>query len=157
MRRALVAACLPLFLFACSDSDNSFNPNPPEPPPAGPTFSADIVWTEFGIPHVTAEDWGSLGYGYGWAYATQNYCVVMAEFVRSAGESSRYLDDGDLELDLVMKLYNTDERIQRIFLDAMPDYLLELGEGYVAGLNRYLADTGVDNLAEGEEGCRGAE
>jgi acyl-homoserine-lactone acylase len=157
MRRVLAAFCLPLFLFACSDSDNTFNPDPPDPPPVGPSFSADIVWTEFGIPHVTADDWGSLGYGYGWAYATQNYCVVMAEFVRSKGESARYLEDGDLNLDLVMKLYNDDARIQRIFIDAMPDYLLELGEGYVAGLNRYLRDTGVDNLAEGEEGCRGAE
>ncbi len=159
MRRVLAAACLPLFLFACSDSNNSFNPNPPEttpPPEVGPTYTADIVWTEFGIPHVTAEDWGSLGYGYAWAYATQNYCVVMAEFVRSAGESARYLEDGDLNLDLVMKLYNTDERIQGI-LDTLPDRILELVEGYAAGLNRYLADTGVDNLAEGEEGCRGAE
>jgi hypothetical protein len=25
----------------------------------------------------------------------------------------------------------------------------------VAGVNRYLAETGVDNLPEGEEGCRG--
>jgi acyl-homoserine-lactone acylase len=65
MRRVLAAFCLPLFLFACSDSDNTFNPDPPDPPPVGPSFSADIVWTEFGIPHVTADDWGSLGYGYG--------------------------------------------------------------------------------------------
>ena len=159
MRRVFATLCLPLFLFACSDSDNTFNPNPepPDPPPAGPTFAADIVWTEFGIPHVTAEDWGGLGYGYGWAYSTQNYCVVMAEFVRSAGESARYLEDGDLSLDLVMKLYNDDERIERIFIDALPDYLRELAEGYVAGINRYLRDTGVDNLAEGEEGCRDAD
>ncbi len=156
MRNVIAALCLPIVLFACSDSDNTFNPNP-NPPPQGPTYSADIVWTEYGIPHVTAEDWGSLGYGYGWSYATQNYCVVMEEFVRSKGESARYLDNGDLNLDLVMKLYNDDERIQRIFFDALPDYLLELGEGYVAGLNRYLRDTGVDNLPEGEEGCRGAD
>ncbi len=157
MRRVFAALVLPLVLFACSDSNDTFVPETPEPPPAGPTFAADIVWTEFGIPHVTAEDWGGLGYGYGWAYSTQNYCVVMAEFVRSAGESARYLEDGDLNLDLVMKLYNDDERIERIFIDALPDYLLELAEGYVAGINRYLRDTGVENLAEGEEGCRDAE
>ena len=157
MRRVLAAFVLPIFLFACSDSNDSFNPNPEPPPAEGPAFAADIVWTEYGIPHVTAEDWAGLGYGYGWAYATQNYCVVMAEFVRSKGESARYLDDGDLNLDLVMKLYNDDERMQRIYFDALPEYLLELGEGYVAGLNRYLRETGVDNLPEGEEGCRGAE
>ncbi|MEP5765208.1 MAG: penicillin acylase family protein [Halieaceae bacterium] len=158
MRRVLAAVFLFPFLFACSDGNDNFSPAAPPPGEVGPTFSADIVWTEYGIPHVTATDWAGLGYGYGYAYATQNYCVVMEEFVRSAGESARYLGaDGDLNLDFVMKLYNTDEVIQRIYFDAQPQRILDLGEGYVAGLNRYLNETGVDNLAEGEEGCRGAE
>ena len=147
-----------LFLQACSDSNDTFNPNPEPPPPEGPSFSAEIVWTEYGIPHVTADDWGGLGYGYGYAFAQHNYCTVMREFVRSNGESARYLgEDGDLNLDLVMKLTNSEERTQEIFVEAMPEYIVQLGEGYVAGLNRYLNETGVDNLAEGEEGCRGAE
>jgi acyl-homoserine-lactone acylase len=161
MFRAIAAFAICSLLLACSDSNDSFNPNPaepPEPPEPEPTFSAEIVMTEFGIPHVTADDWGSLGYGYGYAYATQNYCVAMKEFVRSAGESARYLgDEADLNEDLVMKLYNDDERIQRIWIDAMSDRVISLGEGFVAGLNRYLRDTGVENLAEGEEGCRDAE
>ncbi len=159
MRHLLTALCLPFFLFACSDSDNTFVPEtPPEPPATGPAFSADIVWTEFGIPHITADDWAGLGYGYGYAYATQNFCVVMEEVVRSAGESARYLgDDGDLSLDFVMKLYNTEDVIQRIFIDEQPQRAVDQARGYVAGINRYLRETGVDNLAEGEEGCRGAE
>ena len=150
-----------LFLLACSDSGTTPIPGPSEPDPdpdPQPTFSAEIVWTEFGIPHVTADDWGGLGYGYGYAFAQHNYCVVMAEFVRSEGDSAKYFgDEGDLNLDLVMKLVNSEEFIDEIFIDAMPDNVIELGEGYVAGLNRYLAEVGVDNLAEGEEGCRGAE
>ena len=147
-----------LLLQACGDSDNNPAPAPnPEPPP-GPTFSAGIVWTEYGIPHVTADDWGGLGYGYAYAFAQHNYCTVMREFVRSNGESARYLgEEGDLNVDLVMKLTNSETYIEEIFVRAMPDYLIALSEGYVAGLNRYLRDTGVDNLAEGEEGCRGAQ
>lgn len=149
-------------LLACSDSsDNGGSVTPPEPPPTPeptPTFQAEIVWTEYGIPHITADDWGGLGYGYGYAYAQENYCVAMKEFVRAAGESARYLgDEGNLNEDFVYKLYNDDERIQRIFFDTAPDYAVEIAEGYAAGMNRYLAETGVDNLAEGEEGCRGAE
>jgi len=141
---------------ACSDGNNSFNPNPNPPAPA-PTFSADIVTTEYGIPHVTADDWGGLGYGYGYAYAKQNYCVIMKEYVRAAGESARYLgDEGDLNFDFVMKLYNDADAIARMET-ALSSRMLALGDGYVAGLNRYLAETGVDNLAEGDEGCRGAD
>ncbi len=150
------------FIVACSDGSDSNSaitpPQPPPPPEPALTYEADIVWTEFGIPHVTANDWGSLGYGYGYAYAQENYCVVMKEFVRARGESARYLgDEGDLNDDLVYKLFNDDERIQRIFIDGVPAYVVDLSRGYAAGLNRYLAETGVDNLAEGEEGCRGAE
>lgn len=32
-----------------------------------------------------------------------------------------------------------------------------LTAGFTAGINRYLEETGIDNLAEGEEGCRQAE
>jgi len=143
-------------LSACDN--NGSNVQPVVPPLTDTTYSADIVWTEYGIPHVTAQDWGSLGYGYGYAYAQQNYCVVMKEYVRANGESARYLgDEGDLNADLIFKLFNDDDRIQRIFLDAMPQYVLDLGKGYAAGLNRYLRETGVQNLAEGEEGCRNAE
>ena len=60
-------------LFACSDSsnDNRASVPPPIEPPAEPalTYDAEIVWTEYGIPHITAQDWGSLGYGTGYAYA----------------------------------------------------------------------------------------
>ena len=149
-----------ILLQACSDSNDNVDPNPAPPPDPepGPTFSAEIVWTEYGIPHVTADDWGSLGYGYGYAFAQHNYCVVMKEMVRAEGESAKYFgSEGDLNLDLVMKLTNSNERVEELLAEALPPYLIELAEGYVAGLNRYLRETGVENLAEGEEGCRSAD
>ncbi len=158
--RTLLPAILFTALAACSDSsdDNPAPPEPPEPPEPTITYDAEIVWTTFGIPTVLADDWGSLGYGYGYAYAQENFCVAMKEFVRAAGESSRYLgEEGDLSADLVYKLVNDEATMQRIFFDAMPQHVLDVTAGYTAGLNRYLDETGVDNLAEGEEGCRGAE
>jgi acyl-homoserine-lactone acylase len=148
-------------LSACSESSDSSGSAPDAPPPPAPepelTYVADIVWTEYGIPHISADDWGSLGYGYGYALAQQSYCVVMAEYVRAAGESARYLgEDGDLEDDLVMKLVNDTPRIERLY-QTLPEYFQQNLVGYTAGLNRYLNETGVANLAEGDEGCRGAE
>jgi acyl-homoserine-lactone acylase len=92
----------------------------------------------------------------GYAYARENFCVTMREYVLSAGESTLYFgDDGDFDADLVMRLYNSDARIKRMIEEDLPDYMVENLTGYAAGINRYLAETGVDNLAEGEEGCRG--
>lgn len=149
-----LAASVLAAVVGCSDNNNNSQPLPPVDPEL--SYDAAIVWTEYGIPHVTAADWGSLGYGYAYAYSQQNYCVVMKEIVRANGNSARYLgEEGDLNADFVYKLFNDDERMQRIFIDGQPDYIVELTQGYVAGLNRYLSDTGAENLAEGEEGCRG--
>ncbi len=157
MWRTAVPLLLAALVSACSDDSDSRPPEPLEPPLPELTYQADIVWTEFGIPHVTADDWGSLGYGAGYSYASENYCVAMREYVRANGESARFLgDDGNINDDLVYKLYNRDERVQSM-IDELPDYVVEMLEGYVAGLNRYLRETGVDQLAEGPEGCRGAE
>jgi acyl-homoserine-lactone acylase len=153
MTRILQLTFCILLLQACSDGSGGLNPAPA----TGPTYAADIVWTEYGIPHVSAADWSGLGYGYGYAYAKENYCVIMKEYVRAAGESARYLGaEGDLNFDFVMKLYNDAAAIERMEAALTPE-MLDLGDGYVAGLNRYLNETGVDNLAEGDEGCRGAE
>ncbi len=151
----LFVTFLSVLLIACSDSNNNNNKNNPVDPEL--TYQADIVWTEYGIPHITAQDWGSLGYGSGYALAKENYCVLMKEYVWAKGESARYLgDEGDIDSDFVYKMLNSDERIQRM-IDGVPEHIVELSEGYAAGLNRYLAETGVDNLTDGEEGCRGAE
>ncbi len=140
-----------LLLSACNNSsDNGLS--------IAPTYSADIVWTEYGIPHITAKDYGSAGYGVGYAYARENFCTIMREYVFAAGESARYLgDEGDLNSDFVMKLYNSDERIERMIEEDLADDIVQDLTGYAAGLNRYLAETGVDKLAEGVEGCRGAD
>ncbi|MCB1731109.1 MAG: penicillin acylase family protein, partial [Halieaceae bacterium] len=88
-------------------SDNSSNAKAVVPPISDNTYQADVVWTEYGIPHVTADDWGSLGYGSGYVAAQANYCVVMRAIVDGNGDSARYFGaDGDLDLDLVMKLFN---------------------------------------------------
>jgi acyl-homoserine-lactone acylase len=157
-RIGLLRACLAaLCVTTISACDNSSNAVAVVPPLTDTTYQADIVWTEYGIPHVTADDWGSLGYGAGYVAAKENYCVIMRSFVSAAGNSARYFgEEGNLNLDLVLKMFNDDEAVDRMYA-AFPGFLQQNLVGYAAGLNRYLADTGVDNLAEGDEGCRGAD
>jgi acyl-homoserine-lactone acylase len=127
--------------------------------PGDGNYDAKIVWTEYGIPHVTADDWGSLGYGAAYAYARENYCVLMKEIVRANGESLRWFgeSEGSLADDLVYRFFNTDEYIANEFIAAADVTLQALSRGYADGFNRYLEETGVANLAEGPEGCRDAD
>ena len=155
MNFRLPVALLTASLLAACDN-NSSNAVPVVPPLSDTTYSADIVTTEYGIPHVTATDWGSLGYGSGYVASQANFCVIMRAIVASNGESARYFGDrGNLNFDLVLKMFNDDETVDRIYA-ALPEFIQKNLVGYAAGMNRYLDDTGLTSLAEGDEGCRGA-
>lgn len=121
-------------------------------------FSANIVRTSFGVPHVTADDFGGLGYGAGYAYAQDNFCVLMREVIVSNGESARWFgeDEGNISKDYVFTFFNNDDFVANEFLPGASEDLQALIRGYAAGLNRYLGETGVDGLPEGPEGCRSA-
>ncbi len=111
-------------------------------------YQVEIRWTKYGIPHITASDWGSLGYGFSYAFAKDNFCLMAKEFVRANGESARYLgSEGNLNSDLLYKFLNTDSKVQTNYLDLQSTDMSALIAGYVAGYNRYLSDTGKDALA----------
>jgi acyl-homoserine-lactone acylase len=160
--QGLIFAALATVLAGCSSSKDDKPPvdhgSEVTPPPVVLTYSAELVRTEFGIPHITAEDWGSLGYGYGFAYAQDNYCVTMREVVLASGRSAELMGEaqGSADKDLLFRFLNgSKEEFRSNFITALPQYAQDLVAGYAAGMNRYLRETGVDNLAEGDAGCRG--
>ncbi|MBK8589151.1 MAG: penicillin acylase family protein [Sandaracinaceae bacterium] len=142
----ILALALALGLASCGDS-------------APVRYEVEVIRTAYGVPHIIADDWGSAGYGLGYAYAQDNFCVVMREIVASNGESARYFLPGEganLKQDFIWRYYNADDRTQREFVRTLPRYARQTLDGYVAGINRHFREVGVDGLAEGPEGCRGA-
>jgi len=113
----------------------------------GNPYVATVRWTSYGIPHVQASNWGSLGYGYGFAFARDNFCVLAADVVEANAELSRYFGPagGNLESDLVWALFNSDAAAQESW-DKLDPNSQELLRGYARGVDRYLTETGVDAL-----------
>jgi len=141
-------------LSACSDSRDKQIEEVVEPPTPTPTFSAEVRRTEYGIPHIKADDWGSLGYGYGYAYAQDNFCVTMREVVLASGRASELMGES-VDRDLLFRMLNgTKEEFRSSFFNTLPEFAKELVVGYTAGMNRYLRETGIDNLPDGDAGCR---
>ncbi len=117
--------------------------------PCSMPYIANVSWTSYGIPHVRATDWGSLGYGYGYAFARDNLCTLAEDIVEANGELSRYFgpDGGNLQSDFVWALYNSDDAVQESWAQLDTDSQ-ELLRGYARGYNRFLGDTGLSGLAE---------
>ena len=148
-----IALTFILTLTACSDSNND-NGGDPGQPSTGASYSAEIRRTEFGIPHVKAENWGSLGYGYGYAYSQDNFCVTMREIAQAGGRWAE-LTGSQVERDHLWRYLNGNkEQFKADFFDVLPQRDRDLVTGFAAGMNRYLDETGIDNLPEGENGCR---
>ena len=150
-----------LLLTACSDSDNNPPPQPPAPEPE-PTFEfdAEIRRTEYGIPHIRAEDWKGLGYGFGYAYAQDNFCVTMREIIYASGRSAELFGEagGNIGSDFLFRYLNgSDEEFEERFVSQLPQFSRDLTVGFARGMNRYLEETGVENLPEGDLGCRDAD
>ena len=53
-------------------------------------LQATIRRTSHGIPHITANDFGGVGFGYGYAVAQDNICVLADIYVTVNGERSKY-------------------------------------------------------------------
>ncbi|WEF31455.1 penicillin acylase family protein [Pseudoduganella chitinolytica] len=144
----LAALCTLPLLAACGGSDHS---------PTVPRLSAVIQRTSFGIPHIQANDEASLGYGIGYAYAEDNFCLLASEVATVAGERSRHFGmDGNssdnpelavnnLDSDFFFRQWNNDEIVQAAW-QAQPAQVQALMRGYVAGVNRYLAQKGTAGL-----------
>ncbi|MGW3183488.1 penicillin acylase family protein [Kitasatospora sp. NPDC001119] len=128
-------------------------------------WTAKISRTEYGVPHVLARDFGGLGYGYGYAFAQDNLCQLADQVLTVRGERSRHLGPDGESVDRVSNLVSdtyqqgllragTVRRLQAAPAPLGPtDEVRQLVDGYVAGYNRYLRDTGPDHLPD--PSCRG--
>ena len=116
-----------------------------------PDYQVQVLRTSYGIPHIQASDWGSLGYGYGYAFAQDNACVLAREVLAASGTQSRYFGASALASDWVYKMVNSAARVDAAWA-VIDQETRDLLSGYADGYNRYLRDTGVNALPAD---CRG--
>ncbi|MFF0388354.1 penicillin acylase family protein [Kitasatospora sp. NPDC004615] len=136
------------------------------PGPDKPT----IRYTEYGIPHIIASTLGGIGEGYGYAAAKDNICTLADTYLMVNAQRSRYLGpDGrtspgqnqntttNLNSDFYFQRINDNRVVERQLEQPAPNgpepEVKEAISGYVRGYNRYLAETGVDNISD--PACRG--
>ncbi|MBN8842208.1 MAG: penicillin acylase family protein [Sphingomonadales bacterium] len=116
-------------------------------PAAGPAAMAQATGVElsrsqYGIAQVKAQNYTALGYGVGYAQASDNLCLISEYFMSLAGERSRYLgiegaNASNVGADLLARYYYAPDRA-RVAFGKAPARVREMFEGYVAGYNSYL-------------------
>ncbi len=136
----------------------------PESIAPGDSYKAEIRRTAHGIPHIEASDEKGIGYGVGYSYAQDNFCVLAGHFVTVRGERSRYFGEGALPAsgqgtlpanvtsDLFYRHHNDEAKVRAAW-NAYSEPVKAMFKGFAAGFNRYLRETGAQALPSS---CKGA-
>lgn len=119
---------------------------------SGPHYDATITRTAMGIPHIKAANFGSMGYGYGYAFASDNLCVLEEDLLTIRGERSKYLGRNgsytivpngvtadNVTSDYFWKFMATDAVVKHLEDTSAPE-VLDASDGFVAGFNRYIRE-----------------
>jgi acyl-homoserine-lactone acylase len=133
--------------------------------------TAVLRYTEHGVPHIVAKDFAGLGYGYGYAAATDNICELANIYLTVSAQRSRYLGpDGEgypslseaknnLHSDLFFQQINDSGVVDRLVAQPAPQgprpEVRQVVSGYVKGFNAFLARTGRSGITD--PACRGAD
>lgn len=104
-------------------------------------YDVELRWTSYGVPHVKADDWGSLGYGFAYAMAEDAVCVLAKDIVMVNGRMAEFFgaEEGRLESDVFHRSVLTPEKLSS-YSAAQSERSNEFSAGYVDGYNRFLAD-----------------
>jgi acyl-homoserine-lactone acylase len=132
---------------------------------------ATIHRTSYGIPHIVADDFESLGFGHGYATMQDSPCVLADTLVTGRGERARFfgpdehytdqvtLSATNLQVDTLFTNLRDREVVEALLDDPVrgpSEEVRALVRGYVAGVNQRLADVGgPDGISDPH--CQGAE
>jgi acyl-homoserine-lactone acylase len=134
-RGSLLTASLSLSLLVAASAQNG--------------YEAEIRRTSHGIPHITAKDYGSLGFGEGYAFAQDHLCSLADQVIKVRGERARYFGAGEgnrhLENDIAFRALGILEQARELYR-VMPKESREMLEGYAAGYNTYLKEKGAGGV-----------
>ena len=143
---------------------------PPTPPAPDLSYDVTVRRTSFGVPHINAQDFGSMGYGYGYVHAEDNLCILLEDLFTIRGERARYLGRSGpnhlidangssatpVDSDFFWKLLATPEAIAKLKADIAPEAAAAT-KGFVEGFNRYIREIRNDEHSGRHASCRDAE
>lgn len=124
--------------------------------PAPRSYEALIRRTAFGVPHIVADDLGSLAFGQGYAFAEDHGCVLADQVLKVRGERARFFGRGEGDAHLDSDFAYRHLALHDVAEEALPRQTPEVREllrGYVAGYNAFLEERGSDAVPVP---CRGA-
>src|SRR5215210_3886796 len=128
-------------------------------------YRAEIRRTTGGVPHIKARDFGSLGYGFGYAYAQDQICEYASMIVTVSAQRSRYFGSeadspsggtnlqSDFFWQRIKDAKTVENLVKRRARRGPSKAVRQHIKGFAAAYNAYLRKTGRAKLPDPT--CRG--
>lgn len=108
-------------------------------------YSATITYTEHNVPHINADNYGSLGFGVAYAQAQENLCTLSEQLMKLRGETALYFGPEQMNIanDIGYKAMDYTAQAQELFGE-LSSQAQAMMKGYAAGFNQALEEMDGD-------------
>lgn len=130
MRISILFISLNLIFISCGD----------------PQRDVEILWDQYGIPHIYAQNSDDLFYAYGWAQTHAHGDLLLKLYGQSRGKGAEYWGEQYLNSDKWMWVNDVPSRAKKWALEQTEPYKSML-DNYIKGVNDY-ADKHPENISD---------
>lgn len=133
MRQLATSLLLAASLVVASCSEPSEKATEP------PSNSAEILWDEYGVPHIYAESAKAADYAFGRAQMENHTNLLLKLYGTSRGRAAEYWGEENLASDILVHKLGLPQRADALLAAQGPEYAARL-EAFAQGMNDWAAE-----------------
>ena len=118
---SILALSLILFISGCNSNSNK---------------TSEILWDNYGVPHIFAKDYNELFYLFGWAQMRNHANLMLRLFAQSRGRAAEYYGKKHVDSDKWVHTHNIPNRAED-WLELQNPTFKRYFESFVNGINDY--------------------
>jgi len=118
---SILALSLILFISGCNSNSNK---------------TSEILWDNYGVPHIFAKDYNELFYLFGWAQMRNHANLMLRLFAQSRGRAAEYYGKKHIDSDKWVHTHNIPNRAED-WLELQNPAFKRYFESFVNGINDY--------------------
>ena len=96
----------------------------------------EILWDNFGVPHIYGDNLEEMYYGFGWAQMENHANLILQLYAEARGRASEYWGEAHFELDKKIWLFNIPDQAETNYQKQDPVFKSYL-DSFVNGMNDY--------------------
>jgi acyl-homoserine-lactone acylase len=97
---------------------------------------AEILWDNYGVPHIYGKNNQEMYYAFGWAQMTCHADLILKLYAQSRGRAAEYFGKDYLESDRQILLFNLPDLARNTYLKQDKEYKSYV-DAFVKGMNDY--------------------